>query len=67
MAAVYINGIGKIRSFAKELLLKYLEGDIENHPLYLRELEFRCKRLIRDLFENLVRVFIGYFREIYSE
>lgn len=67
MAAVYANGIEKSRSFVKELVLKYPDGVIEIFPLYPRALAFRCKHLFRDLFENLVRVIIGYFRVVYSE
>jgi transposase len=57
---VYINGIEGFWSFAKERLMKYHGVNPMKFPLYLKELEFRYNHRDSDLFNDLLKVLVGY-------
>ncbi len=48
---VYINGLERFWSWAKERLIKHHGISKENFPLYLKELEFRYNNRNNDIFE----------------
>jgi len=57
---VYINGIERFWSFAKERLLKYHGVSKEKFPLYLKELEFRYNMRKNDIFDLLIKLSVKY-------
>ena len=57
---VYINGIKGVWSFAKERLMKYHGVNPIQFPFSLKELEFRYNHRDSDLFNDLLKVLVGY-------
>ena len=57
---VYINGIERFWSFAKERLMKYHGINPEKFSLYLKELEFRYNNRHNDIYDAVVKCISEY-------
>jgi len=57
----HINGIEGFWSYSKERFQKYHGINMENYPLYLKEMEFRFNHRDEDIYGMLVDIVLGRF------
>lgn len=57
----HINGIEGFWSYAKERFMKYHGINMENYPLYLKEMEFRFNHRDEDIYSLLVDIVLRRF------
>ena len=56
----HINGIEGFWSFGKHILYTYRGVSKDHFPMYLKEIEYRCKHRRDNLFKLFLHTFLGY-------